>query len=131
MIKTTEKINDKRNFNRQILDTETCIMPVGQSERVNCLTCNISEGGIKIVTDKKLLSEKFNIIMVNQKFPVRIIYMEFMEDKKYVYGMKFTKPISLKLKEEIILNLNKKTSFKNPNNFSITLKPENIDENNN
>jgi len=104
---TKPVLNEKRNSNRIEVGSPTCVISHGQSETIHCLTCNISEGGIKILTDKELTHDRYNIIMANQKFPVRVIYKEKTLDDQFIYGMKFTKPISVMLTKEIVLNLNK------------------------
>lgn len=110
MIKPEDNIREKRNFSRDSINSEVYIVAIGDIDKTSCLTCDISEGGIKIVTGKELQGDRFNIVMANQKFPIRVIYREMVEENKFLYGMKFTKPISLLLKKEIIVNLNKYTS---------------------
>jgi hypothetical protein len=108
MSEIRKEINEKRNSNRVPIDSQTFLISFGQKEKINCLTCNVSEGGISILTDRELSYDRYNIIMANQKFPVRIIYKEQISELQFIYGMKFTRPISMMLTNEIVFNLNKK-----------------------
>ena len=103
--------SEKRSFLRENISSETKIVSIGKNNEgdvqdIHCLTCNISEGGISIITDTELFFDKYNIIMANQKFPVKVVYRQVIENGRCQTGLMFTRPISDMLKKEIIRNLN-------------------------
>lgn len=99
----------KRKHQRTTIDAIAVLIPTPNRDKtpIDCRICDISEGGIKVIAERQLGQEKYNIIMANQKFPLRVVYSETLSDHEYLCGLQFVNQLSPLLKQEIIRNLDK------------------------
>ena len=98
---------EQRRHRRDIFNWKTELRSLESKERVLCATYDLSEGGVRVVTNTELKSGKYTVYLGKYKVPAKIIYKEkrpasFTEGEIFYYGMQFIKPISKEVKNKLI-----------------------------
>lgn len=98
---------NSRRHKRVKFHMRTEIRGVDDKERVKCATFDLSEGGLRIITDSRLKSKKYEIVMGRKKFNAKVVHEERKESSLmgsvvYYYGMQFIKPITSETKNQLM-----------------------------
>ena len=107
MTGSDKKFSEKRQHTRTKYHATGYIYDVLKKTKVVCATFDLSEGGLRFITDRELNGAKYEIIIGKNKFSGKIIFKErrssaMMDKSAYYYGFQFTKPISSNLKLKLI-----------------------------
>lgn len=99
---------NQRQYKRELFNWKTELRALDSKERVLCATYDLSEGGVRIVSNIELKSNKYTIYLGKYKVPARVVYKEkrpasFAEGDIFYYGMQFLKPISKEVKKKLIV----------------------------
>jgi len=102
----TEKPN-KRKFKRDIFTDSGVIIPKNNPNKIPFATVDISEGGLKILTDRKIESTMCEVYLERLKLTAQIVHEEtrkstIMEKQSFYYGLKFSKPIPAAVKASLL-----------------------------
>jgi hypothetical protein len=100
---------ENRKHKREIVHLATVMVGIERKDKVKCATFDISEGGVKVLTDSELLSSNYEIKLGKMKIFGKVVYKEkrasqIMENPSFYYGFKFVKPITGDMKNQMILS---------------------------
>ncbi len=103
--KTIQK--NQRRYSRIKFHMRTEIRGAEEKDRVKCATFDLSEGGIRVISDHRLKSKKYEIHLGKHKFMARVVHLEkkessLMSSEVFYYGMQFMKPISAETKSQLV-----------------------------
>jgi c-di-GMP-binding flagellar brake protein YcgR len=107
---------ERRLHKRDIFNFKIEVTSEDKKSVFKCASFDLSEGGLRIVTNTKL-KENFVIVHINkQRFTAKIVHMEqrrssVMNDLAYYYGLKFSSPMKPDHKKELV-HLSQKAGFR-------------------
>ncbi|MES0492155.1 MAG: PilZ domain-containing protein [Leptospirales bacterium] len=102
-----KKFSEKRRYVRAKYHASGYIVDNSKKIKVVCATFDISEGGMRIITDRELNGAKYEIVLGKNKFSGNIKFKEkrssaMMDKSAYYYGFQFAKPISGDMKKKLM-----------------------------
>lgn len=103
-----KKFSEKRRYVRAKYHASGYIYDVANKAKIVCATFDISEGGLRLITDRVLNGSKYEVLLGKNKFSGKIIFKErrssaMMDKSAYYYGFQFAKPISSDIKKKLII----------------------------
>jgi len=108
----SEKKEERRRYKRSIFNYKVEVHSQNGKTRVKCASFDISEGGIKVVTNVELKENAYVICIDNFKFNAHLMYEEarkstMMDQHAYYHGFRFDKPVSLEIVRKLLKNAEK------------------------
>jgi len=106
------RVRDKRRYKRELFNYKIELVNPLTKMKIKCASFDLSEGGIRVVTDIELKDPKYIVIIDKFKLNAKLIYEEarkstMMERTAYYHGLEFEKPIDSATKVKLLKDAEK------------------------
>lgn len=112
---TAEIKQERRKHRRHIFNYRVEIWTANGKNKIRCASYDLSEGGIRVVTNIELKDMDYLVILDGHKLGAKLIYEEkrlstMMNQTAFYHGLRFTHPLSSTDKDRL-LKASQKTCF--------------------
>ncbi|MDH4200374.1 MAG: PilZ domain-containing protein [Spirochaetia bacterium] len=95
---------DKRKYKRIIFNCPIELVSTKNREQIKGASYDLSDGGIRIVTNRELNDPEYLVVIGNKKIPAKLIYEEkrnssMLNQTAYYHGLAFQKLINPEIRK--------------------------------
>ncbi|MDH4262751.1 MAG: PilZ domain-containing protein [Spirochaetia bacterium] len=106
--KTIIPKDEKRKFRREIFNYKVELLSHNSKNKIKCASFDLSEGGIRVVTNVELKDQAYTVYIDNYKFNAHLVFEEarkstMMDQYAYYHGLRFEKPITPDVKNKLLV----------------------------